>query len=50
MNKEKERIWKRKGGGVGYCLYQFNYNKKTFFYKTEEHRKGFEQFYSFTKN
>lgn len=53
INNEKDRRnieKKRKRGVVGYCLYQFSYNKKIFFYKTEEHRKGFEQFYSFTKN
>ncbi len=40
---------KRKRKIVGYHIYSFVYKNKTYHIKTEEHLRGFEQFYSFTK-
>lgn len=41
---------KKKRGVVGYHVYKFKFKNKEMFIKTEEHRGGFEQFYSFTLN
>lgn len=37
---------KQKRGVVGYNVYEFTYNGKTWKLKLEEHKHGFEQFYS----
>lgn len=45
INKEKDiknLAKKKKRGAIGYNQYKFKYNKKTYYVKLEERKKGFE--------
>lgn len=48
--KDKKNLAnKRKRGVIQYNVYEFRYEDKVYYLKLEEHRSGFEQMYSLTK-